>query len=150
MSTLLRQGVVMRVPVVADARMALIRVTGQTQNYDCSLLMHRIERPKWIVSDPDGLLTVDGLSREEVIPLVGGAEFPRAGRPFLIRADVSDAWMSAVRAVARAFAELQGATLTPVLPSTGSVQWVYVDPLHSLFGMPVDDGAMSIPGGHHL
>ena len=50
----------------------MIRVEDEPQEYDLSLLLVRVAGPRWVVADPEGVLTIDDLSAEEVVPLVAG------------------------------------------------------------------------------
>ena len=40
--------------------------------YELTVLFQRVNGPRWAVSDPDGEVSVDDLSVEEVVPLVPG------------------------------------------------------------------------------
>ena len=109
----LAPGVPLTVPNSPE-RLALIRVESTDPrrplpyNYELSVLFSRVSDSRWIVSDPEGVLSTDDLQSEEVIPLQAGAPYPDQGRPFLVR-DLPETWLGPVRYRALALAVLDGA-----------------------------------------
>ena len=136
MSHVLRVGEIANAPNIAE-RIALIRIDGQPYEYDMSILLTRVVGSRWIVSDPDSVLTIDDLAAEEVIPLIPGGAYPLDGRPFLIR-DVTEAWLMGLRARARALADMHGApAVAPLVGTDTGGKWLYADTAHPNFGEEV-------------
>lgn len=122
--------------------MALLEIEGEAYHYEFSLLLYRVEGSRWVVADPEGTLTLDDLNAMEVIPLMAGGDYPIPGRPFLIRRNVEDAWLSGLKARARALAELHGApVIAAPVPGQGSAdtqsRWRHADTAHPRFGLEV-------------
>ena len=80
MSRLLGAGQLPLVPQCQE-RLALIRVEDEPQEYDLSLLLVRVAGPRWVVADPEGVLTIDDLSAEEAVPLVAAQPYQTRAAP---------------------------------------------------------------------
>ena len=157
MATLLQPDMTALVPSVMD-RQALIRVVGAgrrlPQQYDHSFLLTRVEGPRWVVANPDGVLTIDNLADEEVVPLVAGQPFPEVGRPHYVFVNADEAWLAPLRARAAELADLHGGARAPPAPggtAAGSTaQWLYADTSHPRFGTAIDASRLGMPGCHHV
>ena len=126
-------------------KLVLIKVDGADQNYDMSILLHRVEGAKWIVADADGIITMDNLANEEVIPLVSGQDYPMEGRPVLIRDVLDEGFLRVLRTQGRAMAEVHGAPVVADPGATTGAAWVYADPSHRLFGQAVASQILADP-----
>ena len=150
MVCLLRAGENVAAPIVPE-RKVLIRVEGQIpQLCDVSFLMIRIDGPRWVVSDADGLLTVDDPSQEEVIPLAAGGQCPAPGRPFLIIDNVTKAWMAGVRGRARVMAEFHGVNIGGQPAAAGGASWRYADPAHERFSQEIEHARTTVAANVRL
>ena len=61
----------MQVPTCLD-RLVLIRLQDHRCSYELSCLLVRLSGSSWVVADTDGLLSIDDLANEEVVPLTPG------------------------------------------------------------------------------
>ena len=62
------------------------------------------------------------------------------GQPYLIRTEIADSWLAALRASARLFADLHGApTPTGGPAAVSGSSWRFADPSHESFGEVVKD-----------
>ena len=91
--------------------------------HELSVLLVRITGARWAVAGADGQVTVGNLDEEEVIVTPPGSTLPLDGRPFQVRADLSEAWLDPLRQMARVLYSLHGGTALDSGISSTAAWW---------------------------
>ena len=133
-------------PLVPE-RVCLVRVGGKTHHYDVSVMMIRIEGTQWYLANAEGLLSIENLASDEVIPFLLGDD----GWP-IDNGLTEKGWEDEVRLRARALANVLRAAADDTevrLPGGSRGFWYVVDPTYEYFGAALDDGRI-LGGDTHI
>ena len=127
-------------------RQVLLYFAGDAVPWHHRILMERVSGSRWIVVTPTFDLEVVYLAEaEDVRPIERNSYMPEACRPVFAFEPVDLVELDQLRWRCRQYADVQGVQ-TPDALAHGDADWLYSDPAHDKFSLPVPGQVMAVGG----